>query len=208
MPNPERAEDPRKARTKSALQRAALTLFQKKPIQEISVADIVVEAGVNRSSFYTHYTSLHELYADALEAAAIETAKRGGHSDGNDANREPGDLPEAIRDFIRHIFENSGTYRWALGPEGSPEIVYRLQERVRLGMAQGLEHHLGGSTTQARIAAQSAFLAGGVVGAITQWIMQDEPSSPEDFSAWLWAETRIAFASIVERATGEAIGRR
>lgn len=203
-----RPEDPRKARTKSALQHAALALFAVKPIQEISVGDVVGKAGVNRSSFYTHYSSLQGLYADALDAVAIETAKRGGHSDGSDASREADDLPEAVRDFVRHIEANADIYRWALGPEGSPEIVFRLRERFRIGLKKGFDHHIRDvAGADLGIGAQAAFLAGGMVSVIAQWILSPEPIQADEFSAWLWGETRRAFADAVERATGERLVR-
>ncbi len=202
----DRAEDPRKARTRSALQTAALALFHEKPVQEISVGDIVMKAGVNRSSFYTHYSSLQTLYADALESIAIETGKVGGHSDGEDANRDAGDMPEAVRSFVAHIAANIDVYRWALGQEGSPEIVHRLRERFRIGLKQGFDHHLhGNEDADLGFGVQAAFLAGGMVGAISHWIMEEDPVPAEQFSAWLWAETRLAFAAAVERATGQPL---
>lgn len=206
MATDERTEDPRKARTRSALQGAVLELFQSMPIREITIGDIVTKAGVNRSSFYMHYPSLHALYADTLDAIAVETAKEGGHSDGNDAGRGAGDLPGAVRSFVRHVADNRETYRWALGPEGSPEIVTRLRERFQGGLKQGFDHHIRGQEgADLGIGIQAAFLAGGIVGAITQWIMQDDPLPPDEFSTWLWAEARLAFAAAVERATGQPI---
>lgn len=206
MTSEQRSEDPRKARTRSALQAAALSLFAEKPIHAISIGDVVAKAGVNRSSFYMHYSSLHGLFADALDEVAVQAGRTGGHSDGGDASTRSGELPEAVRVYVQHIYDNAETYRWALGPDGSAEIVYRLRERFRAGLAQGFEHHVRGhESADLGIGAQASFLAGGLVGAITQWIRQDSPLAPDEFSTWLWAETRLAFAAAVARATGEAL---
>lgn len=197
------AEDPRKARTKSALQAAVLTLFRVKPIAEISVADVVAQAGVNRSSFYVHYPSLHALYADALEAVAVDTARNSRHSEGADAERPEGEAPAGVREYIHHIAEHADTYRWALGPEGCSEIGFRLRERFRESLLQGFSHHVPDGTTSFDL--QAAFLAGGMVGAITQWLCGSGDLDPDAFSDWLWSETRLAFAAAIARVAGVAL---
>lgn len=53
--------DPRIVRTRQMLEEALLTLMQKKPFHNIAVGDITEQAGVNRSTFYAHYTDKYDL---------------------------------------------------------------------------------------------------------------------------------------------------
>ncbi|MBZ2204416.1 MAG: TetR/AcrR family transcriptional regulator [Lentilactobacillus hilgardii] len=56
------AEDRRQRKTKTSIQEALIQFLQKKPLNKISVAEIVHEADISRSTFYLHYDDLYDLY--------------------------------------------------------------------------------------------------------------------------------------------------
>lgn len=58
--------DPRIRRSREALQTALFRLMQDQPYNNISVSDIVRQAGVNRSTFYAHYQDKDDLFRDCL----------------------------------------------------------------------------------------------------------------------------------------------
>lgn len=47
--------------TKMLIRRAFTELLREKPIQRISVKELCTRAGINRGTFYTHYTDLYDL---------------------------------------------------------------------------------------------------------------------------------------------------
>src|SRR5215467_15560421 len=53
--------DRRVRRTQAALQRALIDLVGERDLSQISVADVADRADVSRSTFYDHYTDVHEL---------------------------------------------------------------------------------------------------------------------------------------------------
>ena len=70
--------------TKMLIRRAFTELLREKPIQRISVKELCTRAGINRGTFYTHYTDLYDLqkqmeeemmavFADALRPLLAET---------------------------------------------------------------------------------------------------------------------------------------
>ncbi len=63
--------------TEKAIKEAFLTLLDKKPIARISVKDIVEECGINRNSFYYHYSDINELVSEIIREE-IDNAI-GGH---------------------------------------------------------------------------------------------------------------------------------
>jgi AcrR family transcriptional regulator len=74
---PARPMDPRTRRSRAALETALRELIAERDLSQISVSDITKRAGVNRSTFYEHYTDVHDLAAaacttvfDALVAAS------------------------------------------------------------------------------------------------------------------------------------------
>lgn len=58
--------DPRYKRVRRKLQSAVLALAEESPVEEISVAQLSAEAGVHRTSFYSHASSPTELLIDAV----------------------------------------------------------------------------------------------------------------------------------------------
>ena len=48
-------------RTKEAIHHALFSLMKKKPFQSISVAEIIREANISRSTFYNHYKDIFDL---------------------------------------------------------------------------------------------------------------------------------------------------
>ena len=63
--------DIRIKKTKKAIADAFLTKTKKKPIEKITVTDIVKEAQINKSTFYAHYHDIYDLM-DELRNEAIE----------------------------------------------------------------------------------------------------------------------------------------
>lgn len=60
----EKKENQRIMLTKQLLQTAFLKLLKVKPIHAISIRELCVEAGINRTTFYYHYGSQYDLLAD------------------------------------------------------------------------------------------------------------------------------------------------
>lgn len=63
--------DIRIKKTKKAIADAFLTMASQKPIEKITVTDIVKEAQINKSTFYAHYHDIYDLM-DELRNEAIE----------------------------------------------------------------------------------------------------------------------------------------
>lgn len=53
--------DNRRANTKKAIQNAMVTLLKTKSFDDITTTKLAKEAGISRSSFYTHYKDKFEL---------------------------------------------------------------------------------------------------------------------------------------------------
>ena len=55
--------DPRNARTEAAIKDAMLRLMEHKQSALVGVAELAREAGVSRSSFYNHFSGIHEVFS-------------------------------------------------------------------------------------------------------------------------------------------------
>ncbi|WP_258312384.1 TetR/AcrR family transcriptional regulator, partial [Streptomyces sp. ZEA17I] len=64
--------DPRTARTRARLRAALLAACEHRPLDRVSVAQVVRGAGVGRATFYLHYDDLNALAVDACADVVTE----------------------------------------------------------------------------------------------------------------------------------------
>ena len=59
-------------RTDSDLKSAFLRILEKKPLSDMTIAEVVREAQVSRSTFYLHYQNLGDLYDEMVREVACQ----------------------------------------------------------------------------------------------------------------------------------------
>lgn len=174
--------DPRIARTQQSLQSALLDLATSRGLDDITVADIADHAGVNRSTFYQHYSDKDTLLADALDGA-VEAAGLSVPT-----KPESHDTPPVeIVAFLHHVDEHADLYRWAVGSHGSAVVTDRLRARTEALVRHHLD--LAGSESPFddipdEIAA--AGIAGAGLGVIRAWLEGSPRAEVELAARWLW----------------------
>lgn len=174
--------DPRIARTRQSLQQALFDLARERGLDEISVADIAERAGVNRSSFYQHYSDKDTLLADAIDAVVEEAGAEIPVL--SEISLEP---PAILVDYLRHVEENAAVYARVFGEHGSPIALARLRDRIQTividAVASSHADAFGGDIPSDVLAAG---LSGSVLGVIDVWLSRD-PRPPVDTAVtWLW----------------------
>ena len=69
MPSRTHSADPRAERVRTLLRDAAFELAHERPVDEITVGDLVARAGVSRQVFYRHFTDRDDAVATAFSVA-------------------------------------------------------------------------------------------------------------------------------------------
>lgn len=173
--------DPRAAHTRARLHRAVLELAAERELDAISVTQLVTRAGVNRSSFYQHFSSREELLASALETA----------EDAAGRVRAPVRIPStgraapALVRFLAHFAEHAAVYRRALGPDGSALVASRVRARTVALVREGIELTRT-PRTGLPLDIEAAGTAGALLGVIEAWIARDPLPSPDVAAEWMW----------------------
>ncbi|WP_166970792.1 TetR/AcrR family transcriptional regulator [Brevibacterium atlanticum] len=167
------AEDPRQTRAREALTKALRVLLEDEQFSSISVALLCETAGVHRTTFYKHASTLDEFAVDVVtrELDKISTVTR-SESDGSAIPA----YGKAMVDVLDHVAGERVLFRSLLESRLSgalrAAIDTRMQSRVRIALEvfeaeeravipDGREHVV-------------AFLSGALVGTIMQWAMSDE----------------------------------
>jgi len=173
--------DPRIAKTRQRLQDALFELARERSIDEVSVGDIAQHAGVNRTTFYLHYSDKETLLADALDLVA----QRAGATlaDIDVVSPQP---PSALSDFLAHVDEHADLYGRIFTEPGYGVVLARLRKHMETAIER-LASDTGRVTRpDAPLALVSAGVAGAILGMMAAWLESDPRAKPATAAQWIW----------------------
>ncbi|MGA8086063.1 MAG: TetR/AcrR family transcriptional regulator [Terracidiphilus sp.] len=180
-----RTADARVRRTRMQLGTALLNLIIEKPINDVTVQDILDRSGVGRSTFYLHYRDKDDLLVSQLETF-LETISN-SLSDRKDKSHRV--MP--VAELFAHIGNQNKLYR-VLSDSGHLKDFFELAEGF---FARGIERRLteSGKLTkvpQRELAARASALSGSLLSLLRWWLDRGEKESPEEmdrmFHRMLW----------------------
>ena len=176
--------DPRTRRSRSALEAALLELIDERELAQISISDVTKRAGVNRSTFYEHYTGLDDLAASACTVHFDELVKSAPLST-SDSARDVAQARHSLANLFAHVAEHAHLYRTLLGPEGSARVINHLLHRITAGAHNrtgSADEHADDFVEHPHDPA-AAFVAGAVLGTVVDWLRRGCPGTPEEMGA-------------------------
>lgn len=178
--------DRRVRRTQAALQGALTELIKDQDLSRVSVADVVKQAGVSRSTFYDHYRDVHEL-SEAACTAVIDSVVD------SIPKPDPGNATTKLLLFFTNLAEHAGLFRSVLGPQGSARVIDHLRRRTTQACHAAMEDFLRGPGATRNAAGAdapydvaAAFIAGALISTATDWLQNDCPRTPDEMAALTW----------------------
>lgn len=173
--------DVRIVRTRRRLQQALFELAQERRIDHISVSDIAERAGVNRTTFYQHYSDRETLLADAMDLITEEADVTLDHID---IDLESADPPPVLVKFLQHIDRHAGLYRQVFTEPGYGVVLARLRSNVYDGV-RGTAAATG-VPSDVPLDVIAAGVAGSIIGIIGAWLEEDPQAPVEHAAMWVW----------------------
>jgi AcrR family transcriptional regulator len=174
--------DPRIAKTRLSLQEALFALASERGIDEVSVGDIAARAGVNRSTFYLHYSDKETLLADALDLVAQRSGARVDLIDARSPNP-----PQALVDFLVHVDELGDMYLRIFTEPGYGVVYARLRETLTDAIIRRAREIGARPVNAAPLEFIAAGVAGSILGVMGAWLRSDPRSDPAEAARWIWA---------------------
>jgi AcrR family transcriptional regulator len=163
--------DRRAARTQKALHGALMSLIVRKGYEAITVQDIIDEADVGRSTFYSHYTGKEDLLRSGFQTLRAELAE---------AQRTAGAKSEAAQDeplgfslaMFEHACEYRHIYKALLGGRGSVIAV----NEIRRVLSEIVKKELSGVREDKAIPqdVRIQFVVGAFITVLT-WLLERRP---------------------------------
>ncbi len=193
--------DPRIARTRRSLRDALFSLARERSLDEISVSDIADRAGINRSTYYQHYSDKDTLLGEALDAVIEDTVAEATASPITEA-----DGARLLAVYLDHVEQNAALYRKLLGESGSAAIQVRMTRRLQsiiaaaLDQAEGDACASGGACTPdgaglpgiagVPTGIVAAAMAGSALATVRAWLDLAPLPAAETALDWIWAVLR------------------
>ena len=174
-----RENDHRIKVTKMLIRRAFTRLLRQKPIQSITVKELCQEAGINRGTFYAHYTDLYDLLQGMEEEMMADV--RGALQEM--MAEEPGN-PAPMRltaGLFRCLKENADLCTVTLGPYGDKAFAKRL---LNIGSEYYMEAYRRYFTqaTARELEYYYVYVSAGVMGLLEKWLADGMTASPEEMA--------------------------
>jgi AcrR family transcriptional regulator len=187
-----------------------LALATEAPIHDISVAALCQRAGVTRDTFYRYASRPIDVLARAMEQdlPAIDELLAMTALPATMSQLEP-----PGRAVLEHVERNRQIYRHALHPYLDSALRDVLATRINSLLAGYLTANtdslpaIGGSApSAAEIRRLAIFTSSGIVGAIEDWLAQDEAESLERMLTLLFTAAAPWWRGSIPRTVGPAFG--
>ena len=177
----------RSRRTRRRIIDAFLQLATLRDLHDIDVQDVTREAGLNRSTFYLHFSGRQDLRNEVI-ALLIAEVTAGGDALLNSAHP---DLDRMRADWHDTLFSSIAARPVLFGrllgqsePESFAEELCRHHERALLILWAHMDYT--SSPSGAPLAIWARFTAEGVNAVIRLWLDTGMQESPEALSRWIW----------------------
>ena len=183
-----RKPDQRILRTRNRLGNALIALILEKPIDEVTVQQVLNRAGVGRSTFYLHFRDKDDLFLsqleDGLEMWTTALSK----------NQEKSRRVAPVREFFAHVADARKLYD-SLVESGRIQAFFDLaQGYFARGIARRLKEISPANPGQHELDACSHGLAGNLLSLLKWWMDRGAKESPqaidEVFHRMVWKGMR------------------
>ena len=156
--------------TKYALGESLKKILQKKPLNKITVTEIVNDCGVNRMTFYYHF---HDIY-DLLEWVCVKDAEKALEGKSYHSNWQEGlaNLLSKVQEnksFVMHIYQS-------MSRDYLERYLYRLTEALFIGVINAMDKDRTLKTEDKEFIA--SYYKYAFLGILINWIdgnMQEDP---------------------------------
>ncbi len=167
-------ENQRVALSKRMLKEGLMSLLKEKNIREISVNELCDVSEINRTTFYRHYQTPHDVLLDIeFDFTNLTQEKPLPSTARNDVKKHALYLCEFLdehRDTMKLFLQNSS--------DSDVAVIYQRYFDLSLASRQLL--YKGRPVSHEILQLKNAFISYGIYAVLRQWILEDIPLAPEE----------------------------
>lgn len=189
----------RQTKTESKLQQALIELLPSKGLSGITVSDICRTAGINRGTFYAHYTDKFDLVekqiqmiSDDLKQIILST------DDETDADQEI--IPQQrVLEALRYVKADYPLIAALTGNGTDFELRDRVQDIIGELLEQSARRH-GLTLSYGGVPADygRAMVLSGIIAVIWLWLCKGCTEPPEEIAQIVWTNKTCSPQELLE----------
>jgi AcrR family transcriptional regulator len=172
--------DPRVIRTRKLLLDALLELIPEMGFYAITVQAITERAGLNRATFYLHFTDKDELLSAAIKDVLAELENISIPQEITPGTLDMDSSKELFIYLFEHVARHSDFYRVMLGERSVASFAQQMQDYIeQMGLRWLAQSNINKTRMAIPVEIFISFLGAGYLGLIKWWIQNDMPYSAE-----------------------------
>ena len=164
--------------TKMLIRKAFTDLLKQKPIQSISIKELCESAGINRGTFYSHYSDIYDLLKQIEEDMMNDLFDALKPLLELDSDLTPVKISASIFQCLK---DNADLCIVTLGPYGDKEFASKL---INIGREKYVESYIRyfKNATPKQLEFYYAFVSSGCIGLLEKWLDEGMISSAEEMA--------------------------
>lgn len=166
--------------TRMLIRKAFTTLLCQKPIQSISVKELCELAGINRGTFYAHYSDVYDLRSQ-IEAEMQEHLEQALLPILKDVGGEVTPV-RVTTEIFQCLKDNADLCIVTLGDHGDKDFMAKLLSIGRNFCLESYSKYFEGASPQ-KIEYFYAFVSSGFLGLLRKWLADGMTVPPEELAA-------------------------
>ncbi len=188
-------QDPRVIRTRALLRQALMELIAERGVTSLTIQDVTDRAGLHRTTFYLHYTGLHELLDDC--ALTLFSEIREEIYKGRGLERNPTALEQVVENVFRHIQTHATLYRAILGKQGDPYFRELFQEFLSELIFEPIAPNTSRAEIGYPVEMSLQFFSTGFIGIAAWWLEKGTSISAEQAAQQLIKDILPAYLRLM-----------
>jgi AcrR family transcriptional regulator len=189
--------DPRAQRTRQKLLDAMAVLISRQPYAMLTIQDVTRQAGVHRTTFYQHYSGLHELLEDCARTLF-------GQMRADIYRNSTLKVPQAtqVEPYVRcvfdHLEQHAGFYRAIIGRGGAPAFRELFQELLAELIFEPIAVLTLKELPDPHLSMSIRFFSAGFTGIASWWLENDRPIPAEQASWQISRELLPGYLQLIQ----------
>jgi AcrR family transcriptional regulator len=176
------ASDPRSIRTRDLLRDALMKLVAEQSFNSLSIQDVTRLAGLNRTTFYLHYSGLHELLEDCARTLFGQMRTEIYANKFSYRQQDLTALVPFVESVFRHLEQHEPFYRAMLGKQGDPLFRVLFQDLLAELIFEPIIDRNPGDDSNPQLEIILRFFSSGFTGVAAWWLEKGKPLSVEKAS--------------------------
>lgn len=169
-------ENQRVMLTRRLLEEALLDLMEEKPLSQIGVSELCKRACINRTTFYNHYGSPADVFAEIERDTVRELRERLDAATPAGEELTLGRRVEVLCSYLRSHERFSKLLFMQAGDNSNfLEALLQMPE----GQPEAVRNSAMGYDTET-LALLKTFLAHGIYALVRKWVLEDVPKTPQE----------------------------